>query len=331
MSLLTAAGPTLLASFMASLVEFVEALTIVLAVGVVRGWRPALLGAAAGGALLVALVLALGPSLARIPLPVAQVVVGTLLLMFGLRWLRKAVLRAAGVLALHDEDATYASEADALRADAPPRRGLDKIAFLATFKSVVLEGLEVVFIVLAIGASGRLLAPAVAGAALALALVVALGLLLHRPLSLVPENTLKFCVGAMLSAFGTFWVGEGLGLDWTGGDRALLALIGLFVLAPLLMVAACAWMRPAVAPDAEATTAITPAGRQAGAIASVVQELIGLLVDDGWLAAGILVILAGAWVAIPRLGAAPPGGWGIALAGALLMLLAASALRRSRA
>ena len=249
----------------------------------------------------------------------------------GLRWLRKAVLRAAGGLALHDEDAAYASEADALRADAPPRRGLDKIAFLATFKSVVLEGLEVVFIVLAIGASGRLLAPAVAGAALALALVVALGLLLHRPLSLVPENTLKFCVGAMLSAFGTFWVGEGLGLDWTGGDRALLALIGLFVLAPLLMVAACAWMRPAVAPDAEATTAITPAGRQAGAIASVVQELIGLLVDDGWLAAGILVILAGAWVAIPRLGAAPPGGWGIALAGALLTLLAASALRRSRA
>ena len=330
MTFLSAAGPVLLASFMASLVEFVEALTIVLAVGVVRGWRPALLGAGAGAVLLLALVLALGPSLARIPLPVAQLVVGTLLLMFGLRWLRKAILRAAGVLALHDENAVYASESDALRAGDTPRRGLDKIAFLATFKSVVLEGLEVVFIVLAIGASGRMMAPAMAGAALALALVVVLGLLLHRPLSLVPENTLKFGVGAMLSGFGTFWVGEGIGLDWTGGDRALLALISAFVLIPLLMVGVCAWAR-ASAPARAAKTARTPmpTGRPPGLIITIGRELVSLFVDDGWLAAGILVILAGAWVAISRVSVGPLGE-GIALSGAFLVLLLASVVRRAR-
>ena len=332
MTVLTTVGPTILASFMASLVEFVEALTIVLAVGVVRGWRPALLGAGAGAALLAILVLSLGPSLARIPLPVAQVVVGTLLLMFGLRWLRKAVLRAAGVLALHDEDAAYASQASALRTAARHREGLDKIAFLATFKSVVLEGLEVVFIVLAIGASGRMLAPAVAGAALALALVVVLGLLLHRPLSRVPENALKFGVGAMLSAFGTFWAGEGLGLDWAGGDRALLVLIGVFGLVSLLLVPACVRMRATARPHAAASARVPAfAPRPAGPVGAIARELIGLFVDDGWLAVGILAILASVTVVFVRLGAGSPVDWGVSLAGALLALLSASVLRRARA
>src|SRR2546426_10995722 len=169
----TSAGPTVLASFLASMVEFVEALTIVLAVGLTRGWRSALLGTAAGLALLAGLVLALGPSLSAVPLPLLQLVVGILLLMFGLRWLHKAVLRAAGIVPLHDETQAFARETESLRAKGRAHRAtIDGIAFVTTFKTVVLEGIEVVFIVVALGASGRLLVPASVGALLALSLVV---------------------------------------------------------------------------------------------------------------------------------------------------------------
>lgn len=223
------AGTPMVAAFLASLVEFVEALTIVLAVGTVRGWRPALAGVVIGGALLAALVLAFGPLLERTPIASLQVVIGVLLLLFGMRWLRKAVLRAAGVIALHDEDIAFAKQSEALHGAAVPAGKWDAVALITSLKAVFLEGLEVVFIVIAAGAASHALIPAVVGAAAALVLVVALGIALHRPLALIPENTLKFAVGVLLSAFGAFWFGEGIGIAWPGADLALLGLIAIFL------------------------------------------------------------------------------------------------------
>ncbi len=246
----THAGGTVLAAFLASLVEFVEALTIVLAVGTVRGWRPAMLGTAAGVGLLVLLVVGLGPLIATIPITSLQIVVGVLLLLFGLRWLKKAMLRAAGIIALHDEEAAFAEETRLLRASGGTRGIWDTIAVATTFKAVVLEGLEVVFIVVAMGATAGLLIPAAAGAGAALVLVVLLGLALHRPLTRIPENTLKLTVGVMLAAFGVFWVGEGSGFAWPGGDLAI-PLLALGFLGVALGMAA--WLRrPAPRPSATA-------------------------------------------------------------------------------
>lgn len=233
---LSVALPTAGAAFLASLVEFVEALTIVLAVGMVRGWRSALLGASVGAGLLIALVLAFGPLLGRIPISWLQTAVGVLLLLFGMRWLRKAVLRAAGIVPLHDEAVAFADATRLMREAGISRGPWDAIALVTTFKAVVLEGLEVVFIVIAIGATGGALIPACLGAATAFLLVVALGLFLHRPLARVPENGLKFAVGVLLSAFGIFWVGEGAGLAWPGEDLALFGLIPGFLAAALLAV-----------------------------------------------------------------------------------------------
>ena len=234
------AGTSVLAAFLASLVEFVEALTVVLAVGTMRGWRPALAGTGLALLTLAALVIALGPALARIPLTTVQLVVGTLLLLFGLRWLRKAILRAAGSIPLHDETAAYAAETDLLSHS--PRRffaGWDTVAVTASFKIVMLEGIEVVFIVIAIGAVSGLLVPAGIGAGAALLVVIALGVALHRPLARVPENALKLIVGVLLSAFGTFWVGEGAGVIWPGEDWSIIALIAAFMVFALSMVAVC--------------------------------------------------------------------------------------------
>lgn len=234
------AGPTILAAFLASLVEFVEALTVVLAVGAVRGWRDALTGSLSAMIVLLILIAALGSALTRIPLGVVQLAVGTLLLLFGMRWLRKAVLRAAGVIPLHDETAAYDEQVSALRASGGRGAGIDRIAFASAFKITMLEGIEVVFIVIAVGAGGSgLLWPASLGALAALGLVVLLGLAVHRPLSRVPENTLKFVVGVLLSAFGTFWVGEGLGVAWPGQDRSILGLVVAFLAVAALCVPLC--------------------------------------------------------------------------------------------
>jgi Ca2+/H+ antiporter, TMEM165/GDT1 family len=241
---LSTAAPAVGAAFLASLVEVVEAFTIVLAVGVVRGWRPALLGTVAALALLAAIVLVLGPVLDRVPLYLLQLFIGVLLLLFGMRWLRKAVLRAAGRIALHDEEAEFSKETASLRgAVQRHERHLDWFAGLAAFKAVLLEGVEVVFIVIAVGAGRGLLVPASIGALAACVLVLVIGLLVHKPLARVPENTLKFAVGVMLSAFGVFWTGEGLGVHWPGGDLILLALVLLFAATGV----ALAWLvrRPA--------------------------------------------------------------------------------------
>jgi len=235
----THAGPSVVAAFLASLVEFVEALTVVLAVGVVRGWRPALLGTGLGLAVLFLMVILLGPALARIPLDLVQLFVGTLLLLFGLRWLRKAILRAAGVIALHDEEEAFAAETALLRQGADGRRTWDTVAILTAFKIVMLEGIEVVFIVIAIGAAGGLLIPASAGAIAALIVVIILGAALHRPLAKIPENALKFLVGVLLCAFGAFWVGEGIGVAWPAEDWSILALIAGFLAVALATVPLC--------------------------------------------------------------------------------------------
>ncbi|WP_407052097.1 COG4280 domain-containing protein [Methyloraptor flagellatus] len=225
------AGPAISASFLASFVEIVEAFTIVLAVATVRSWRPAVLGTVSALLVLTLLVAALGPLLDRMPLTALQLVIGVLLLLFGMRWLRKAILRGAGYIALHDEDAAFAAETRELQEAAARREAhLDRMAGLAAFKAVLLEGLEVVFIVIAVGAGRGLLIPASLGAAGACLLVMAIGLLVHKPLARVPENTLKFVVGIMLSAFGVFWTGEGLGIEWPGGDAAILGFAASFLL-----------------------------------------------------------------------------------------------------
>jgi uncharacterized membrane protein len=223
-------GPAMTAAFLASLVEAVEALTIVLAVATVRGWRPAGLGAFAGLAVLVLIVAALGPLLDRVPLHLLQLAIGVLLLLFGMRWLRKAILRSAGIIPLHDEAEAFATETAELREQASRHATrLDWLAALASFKAVLLEGLEVVFIVIAVSAGRGLLVPASAGALAACLLVAGIGFVVHRPLAQVPENTLKFAVGVMLAAFGVFWTGEGLGVPWPGADLAIVAFAALFL------------------------------------------------------------------------------------------------------
>jgi Ca2+/H+ antiporter, TMEM165/GDT1 family len=244
----THAGPTVLAAFLASLVEFVEALTIVLAVGAVRGWRGALGGTGLALLVLLAIAVALGPALTRIPLDFVQLGVGTLILLFGMRWLRKAILRSAGVIPLHDEEAAYVKETALLRGLGSIGPGWDGVAVSAAFKITMIEGIEVVFIVVAMGAAGGgLLIPASLGAVVALLLVVALGLVLHRPVAMIPENTLKFVVGVLLCSFGTFWIGEGMGFVWPGGDWAIAALNAGFLAVAILLVQLCRARGPAAA------------------------------------------------------------------------------------
>jgi uncharacterized membrane protein len=181
------------------------------------------------------LVAILGPNLTTIPVAVLQTAIGILLLFFGTRWLRKAILRAAGVLGLHDEDAIFARQTKRL-AGGIARTAFDGLGFVTSFKAVLIEGLEVVFIVIAVGATGRLLLPAATGALAAGLVVVLIGLIVHRPLSRVPENLLKLVVGILLTAFGIFWIGEGLGFGWLGGDWAILALIAALGATALLSI-----------------------------------------------------------------------------------------------
>jgi uncharacterized membrane protein len=224
---------TVVATFLASAVEVVEVVTIVLALGLTRGWRSTLLGAGAASVLLAALTAAFGTALERwIDIHVLEVIIGSLLVIFGLQWLRKAILRASGFKALNDEDALFRAEvASAQAAPVQMVGSLDWFAFTVAFKGMLLEGLEIVFIVMTIGSSSGDLGIA-AGAAFAAAVIVGIaGVILRQPLSQVPENTLKFCVGLLLSTFGTFWAGEGVGIHWLGDDLALLWLLAGFALA----------------------------------------------------------------------------------------------------
>ncbi len=242
-------GPAMTAAFLASIVEAVEALTIILAVGTVRGWRPAGAGALGGFVALLLIVLTLGPLLDRVPLGALQIAIGVLLLLFGMRWLRKAILRAAGMIPLHDETSTYAHETAALHDQASRRMArLDRLAALASGKAVLIEGLEVVFIVIAVGTGPGLLIPASLGALAACLLVAGAGLVVRRPLARVPENTLKFAVGIILSSFGVFWTGEGLGVPWPGEDLAIVGFAALFLMLALASVALIRRPIPEVSP-----------------------------------------------------------------------------------
>ena len=238
------AAPAIGSAFVASLVEVVEAFTIVLAVGTLRGWRPAAFGTAGALGVLGAMIAVLGPLLGHIPLHPLQLAIGVLLLLFGMGWLRKAILRAAGIIPLHDEAAIFADEAAQLtRAGNRGGSRDDWLAGLTAFKAVLLEGLEVVFIVIAVGAGRGLLWPASLGALAACVAILTLGLAIHKPLAKVPENALKFGVGVMLSSFGVFWTGEGLGIPWPGQDLTLAAFVLLFLLVGL--ATASALRRPA--------------------------------------------------------------------------------------
>ncbi|HEY4811336.1 MAG TPA: hypothetical protein VIH71_09800 [Solirubrobacteraceae bacterium] len=211
--------------FLACAVEAVEALTIVLAVGTTRSWSSAMSGVGAATVTLAAIVAALGPALTTLPIDVLRVLIGGLLLMFGLQWLRKAILRSAGLKARHDELAIFRDEIEAARAASTSRSGFDGYAFAISFKGVLLEGLEVAFIVLTFGANQHRIALAAGAASIAVLIVVIAGIAARAPLAKVPENTMKFAVGVMLTSFGTFWGTEGAGASWPGNDAALLAIV----------------------------------------------------------------------------------------------------------
>jgi uncharacterized membrane protein len=229
---------TLLSSFLASAVEFVEALTVVLAVGVTRQWRSTLLGAGAAIVVLTALIVVLGLTIATfVPIEVLRLVVGAVLIVFGLQWLTKAILRAAGARASRNEVANYGRELAALTKEPPvPATGIDWISFTVAFKGVLLEGLEVAFIVVTFGAAGGQLVPALIGAGLAGIGVLGVGAAVRRPISRLPENQLKFGVGLMLVSFGTFWAGEGIGIAWPGDDLSIVLLLTGYLTTSLLAV-----------------------------------------------------------------------------------------------
>jgi uncharacterized membrane protein len=228
---------------MASGVEVVEAVTIVLAVGVTRGWRSAWAGVITAAVALAVLVAVLGPGLQNIPINILRVVVGTLLLIFGLQWIRKAIMRYTGLKELHDEARIYEREVAQLSAQpggggaaVAVGQGMDWTAFTVSFKGVLLEGLEVVFIVITFGLNAGDFTPALLGATAAAVIVLAVALVIHKPLSRVPENSLKFVVGIMLTGFGTFWAGEGVGLEWPGQDLAILALLAFYAVTAVAVV-----------------------------------------------------------------------------------------------
>lgn len=223
--------------FVACAVEGVEAVTIVLAAGITRGWRSAWTGVGAALLTLAAVVAVLGPTLTALPINVLRLVVGGLLLIFGLQWLRKAILRASGYRDLHDEDAVFAAEVAALRAAGTEPSRIDPFGFTVSFKAVFLEGLEVAFIVVTFGANQHDVPLAAIAAGAAIVGVVVLGAAAHAPLSRIPENTLKYGVGVMLTSFGTFWGVEGAGAHWPGSDAAILALIAFTLGSSLLLVA----------------------------------------------------------------------------------------------
>jgi uncharacterized membrane protein len=238
-----------LSAFLASAVEFVEALTIVLAAGLTRGWRASLTGLGAATIALAAIVAAFGPTLKLIPIDALRLIVGALLLAFGLQWLRKAILRASGYKALHDEDAIFAEEAAAARAaGAEMHAGLDWYGFTLAFKGVLLEGLEVAFIVVTFGSAQGRLGLAALGAGIALVLVALVGVFVRGPLSRVPENALKFAVGVMLTTFGIFWSTEGVGAHWPGGDASLPGVLAFVILLSLGAVTLLRRKRAALVP-----------------------------------------------------------------------------------
>jgi Ca2+/H+ antiporter, TMEM165/GDT1 family len=231
---------TVISSFVASAVEFVEALTVVVAVGVTRQWRATLLGAGAAIVVLVTLIAILGVTIATfLPIELLRLIVGAVLIVFGLQWLTKAILRSAGARASRNEVVNFGRELAALAKEPPvPATGMDWISFTVAFKGVLLEGLEVAFIVVTFGAAGGQLVPALIGAGLAGIGVLGVGAAVRQPISRLPENQLKFGVGLMLVSFGTFWAGEGIGVSWPGDDLSIVLLLVGYLATSLIAVRA---------------------------------------------------------------------------------------------
>jgi uncharacterized membrane protein len=252
--------PLILTVFIACVVEAVEALTIVLAAGITREWRSTFQGMAVALVVLAVITAAVGPAITYLPLTALRVAVGALLLIFGLQWLRKAVLRATGYKGLHDEASAYLREvAAAEAATKESKRGVsDWYAFTLSFKGVLLEGLEVVFIVVTFGANQKNVGAATLGAAVAIVVVVVAGIALKTPLTKVPENWMKFVVGIMLTSFGTFWGAEGAGVNWPGHDAALLVIVPVVA---VVAVACIFWLR-------SRKTAVTVSAKQSEVVGS---------------------------------------------------------------
>jgi uncharacterized membrane protein len=301
-------------TFLASGVEWVEAFTIVLAVGLFSGWRPALTGTGLAGLALAVIVVGLGAAVTSFPVTVAQVVVGVFLLLFGLRWLHKAILRAAGLKALHDE----AEEFEATRRTLSTREHW--VAVGTAFNGVLLEGVEVVLIVIALGGIGHRVG-AVVGAGAALLAVILLGVALRAPLTRVPENLMKATVGVMLTSFGTFFVGEGIGVHWWHSDVAVPILVGVYALLALLLAAALRSERRLALPDA----------RPLRVVRAVAAEAWGLVVGGGSLALAAVAAVLGAALLAARVG--DGRGWAaVLLVGAIVaaLLLAVAESVRAR-
>jgi uncharacterized membrane protein len=310
----SAADLTLLVSvFLASAVEAVEALTVVLAVGSTRSWESSLLGAAAALVALGALVAVFGRALVEVPIDVLRTFVGGFLLLFGLQWLRKAILRAAGVLAIHDEELAYRRETEAARAAGTAGPGIDNYSLAISFKAVLLEGLEVALIVITFGASQHRVGLAALAAGASIVAVAALGFALRTPLARVPENALKLTVGVSLTAFGTFWSAEGVGVQWPGGEGSLPALIAL-ALASSLLLATSLRRRSAVEKDRRGAQA------RLGPLGAALSFFVG---DDLLVAAGAIAALA-----LTALLATGSSAW-YAMPVAMLALLWLSVVRRT--
>jgi uncharacterized membrane protein len=303
------------ATFLAASVEWVEALTIVLAVGLFKGWRSAFTGIVLALLALVALVAIFGVAVTRlIPIDVARGVVGVFLLLFGLKWLHKAILRSAGLIALHDEAKAFEKEKEyLLEHGGVVKNRLDPVGTLTSFNGVFLEGLEVVFIVIALGGL-RDLSTAAAAAIVSLAVVTAVGVVFRAPLTRVPENTMKYVVGVMLTSFGTFFAGEGLGVNWWRDDVSILILIAIYLVGSLLLVQLLK-----VQPPAEARN------REPNAVSRFIRgaalEVWGLFIGDSSLALVVIIALlaVGLYAAKVRGGGGPAQA--VLVAGVLLAVI----------
>lgn len=297
--------PSVVPSFLASIVEFVEALTIVMVVGVTINWKSSLLGAAAATVTLAALVAAFGSTLVVfIPIDVLRLVIGIILILFGMQWLKKALLRASGLKALHDEAAIYEENMRQLKARGELNsNAFNGFGFATAFKSVLLEGLEVAFIVITFGATASTdkaqgLYAASVGAALAFIVVVALGLIVRGPLTRIPENALKFVVGVMLVTFGTFWAGEGLAVSWPFADLFLFALVAFYLALSAVIVR---WLKAHAAQQKRKrkskvkVRAAERAKPKPGPLVAFLNEVFDFFCGDWrifWGTAGTLVIVA---------------------------------------
>lgn len=276
----------------ASAVEMVEAATIVLAMGSVRGWRSALTGTVVALATLGLIVLIAGPSILLVPIEILRIIVGVLLLIFGLQWLRKAVLRSSGFKALHDEEKIFAKELSLAKTATSKKlfADLDKYSFTLTFKTVLLEGFEVIFIVLTFGALKNSIATATLAALFALVIVAGSAFVIRKPLARVPENTLKFVVGIMAATFGIFWTTEGLGFIWPFAD-AILPLIAIWVAS--ISYACVLWLKnilkkqPGAKLRASKTTVSSP-GKTVRVLKTIIDFIKEFVIADEWITAAVL-------------------------------------------